>query len=289
MIIVMGATGHVGSAVARVLLARSKRVGVVVRDTARAEPLRRLGAEVLEADVNDVAGLRAAFAQGRRAFLLNPPADPKTDKDAEENRTADCILAALAGSGLEAVVAESTYGARPGADWGDLGVLHRFEEGLRAQDVPAAIVRGAYYFSNWDALLEPARRDGVLPTMFPADLAIPMVSPEDLGRVAATLLGGVIDATEVHHVEGPRRLSSADVARTFASVLGRDVRPQVVPRESWEDAFRQQGFSDVAAHSYARMTGLAVDGNVALSDAPIRGVVTIEEHVRALVEGAQHD
>ncbi|MCC0030425.1 MAG: hypothetical protein H6891_09455 [Brucellaceae bacterium] len=46
------------------------------------------------------------------------------DTDAEERETVDAIVGALAGSGLEKVVAASTYGARPGERCGDLTVLH---------------------------------------------------------------------------------------------------------------------------------------------------------------------
>jgi hypothetical protein len=45
--------------------------------------------------VEDVTSLRAAFQRGRRAFLLNPPADPTTDTDTVERRTVANILATL--------------------------------------------------------------------------------------------------------------------------------------------------------------------------------------------------
>ena len=45
---------------------------------------------------------------------MNPLADPAGDTDAAEPRTVDTILDALEGSGLEKVVAVSTYGAQPG-------------------------------------------------------------------------------------------------------------------------------------------------------------------------------
>lgn len=54
------------------------------------------------------------------------------------------ILTALDGSGIGKVVAQSTYGAQPGADIGDLGVLHEMEEALAAASVPSTVVRGAY-------------------------------------------------------------------------------------------------------------------------------------------------
>jgi uncharacterized protein YbjT (DUF2867 family) len=193
MYVIMGGTGHVGSATARALLGRGEQVAIVTRDANRADAWRMKGADIVEADVNDVASLRTAFRHGSRAFLLNPSADTTTDTDAVERRTVANILSALEGSGLEKVVAASTGGAQPGDRVGDLNVLWEFEEGLRRQSIPAAINRAGYYMSNWDGLLDSVRRTGKLPTMFPADLAIPMVAPRDLGEVAAQRLVSSLD------------------------------------------------------------------------------------------------
>jgi uncharacterized protein YbjT (DUF2867 family) len=282
MFIIIGGTGHVGSATAEALLEQGCPVTIVTRDAAKAEPWRRRGAEVALADVRDVDALRAVLRRGRRAFILNPPADPSTDTDAAERETVRCLLTALDGSGLEKLVAMSTYGARPGEACGDLTVLHGLEEGLRALPIPAEIVRSAYLMSNWDGALEPARETGVLSSMLPADLEIPMVAPADVGRVVARLLTEPTGATEVRHVEGPRRYSPAEVAAAFAEALGRRVDVEVVPRERWEPHFRSLGFSGPAARSYARMTATLVDGDCELPAAPIRGAVSLGAYVRAL-------
>lgn len=281
MFIVLGATGHVGSVVARELLAAGEAVTAVTRDGPRAEPLRALGARVAQVDILDVDALRATFRSGRRAFLLNPPADPAGDTDAAEHATGAAILAALEGSGLEMVVAQSTYGAQPGEAIGDLGTLWALEEGLRAQSIPATVMRAAYLMSNWDGLVGAAR-GGTLPTPLPADLLLPMVAPADLGRLAARRLREPPGTAGLHHVEGPERLTPADVAAAFATVLGRPVALQVTPQDGWADMFRALGFSPEAARSYAGLTARTVDG-VALPDDPDRGPTTIQDHLRALL------
>lgn len=62
-----------------------------------------------------MTALRKLFPSARRAFLFSPPTSPDTHADAGERANVDAIIAALEGSGLEKVVAASTYGARPGA------------------------------------------------------------------------------------------------------------------------------------------------------------------------------
>ncbi|MHC0053892.1 NmrA family NAD(P)-binding protein [Actibacterium sp. D379-3] len=195
MHIIVGGTGQVGSAVARALLKRGEPVTVVTRDAEHAADLAAAGAKVAVVNIRDVAALRATFRTGTRAFLLNPPADPSGDTDVEERANVAAIITALDGSDLEKVVAASTYGARAGERCGDLTVLHELEEKLRAQPIPAAINRGAYYMSNWAGMLGPALESGKLPSFFPADLALPMVAPTDLGEAAADRLVSPADDT----------------------------------------------------------------------------------------------
>jgi uncharacterized protein YbjT (DUF2867 family) len=283
MYVIMGGTGHVGSATAEALLARGEAVTIVTRDASRAGKWRARGAEIAEANVEDVASLRAAFRRGRRAFLLNPNADIATDTDVVERHTVANILAALEGSGLEKVVAESTGGAQPGDRIGDLNVLWELEEGLRRQSIPAAINRAAYYMSNWDGLLDAVRSTGKLQAMFAADLPIPMVAPRDLGKIAADRLTSSLDDVGIREVEGPARYTSADVAKAFAKAIGRQVQLEVIPRDKWKEAFLTLGFSEAAADSYARMTAVSVDGGFEMSDDPLRGTTTLETYIRDVV------
>jgi uncharacterized protein YbjT (DUF2867 family) len=284
MYIVLGGTGRLGSALATTLLEQGHPVTLVTRDAAKAAGFTKRGAKLAQVDVHDSVALRRILRTGKRAYLLNPPAAPSTDTDAEERSTVASILAALEGSGLEKVVAASTYGAQSGERCGDLTTLFELEEGLRAQAIPAAIVRGAYYFSNLEMGLDAAKA-GTLPTMVPPDQKIPMVAPSDLARFAARLLTAEVDEVGVHHVEGPERYSWRDVAAAFGAELGRKVELEVIPRERWEETFKAQGFSDAAASSYARMTAALVDGTY-LPDPLVRGSVTLREYISKLVKAS---
>lgn len=285
MLIVLGATGHVGSTVADELLRAGEEVTVVTRDERKAATWRGHGAVAALVDVTDTDALREVFRRGRRAFLLNPPAPTSTDTDREEHRSFEAIVRALDGSGLEKVVAQSAYGAQPGDRIGDLSVLYDFEQALARQSIPVTVLRGAYYMSNWDPLLDAAR-GGVLPTMHPADLVIPMVAPADVGKVAARMLREPAERTGIRYVEGPDRYTPQDVAGTFARVLGREVQVAVTPRNQWEEAYRELGFSEPAAAAYARMIAVSVDGAYDLPSDPERGRTTLDRYVEALVQKA---
>jgi uncharacterized protein YbjT (DUF2867 family) len=282
MHIVLGGTGNVGSTVAEALLARGEPVTIITRHPAKVPS--HSGAQIAVIDVHDVEGLRRVFRQGSRLFLLNPPAPPSTDTAAEERRSLSSILTALKDSGLQKIVAESTYGAQPGERLGDSGVLYEMEEALAAQPIPATIIRAAYYMSNWDASLKMAREQGTVQTFYPADFALPMVAPRDIGQVAARLLMEPIEHRKLHFVEGPRRYTSRDVAAAFATKVNRMIEVAVVPRDRWVETLKGMGFSDRAAESFANMTAATLDGPFPEESLPIRGTTSLTDYL----EGVAH-
>lgn len=284
MHIILGGTGHVGSALAETLLERGEAVTVVSRSRSARQAWERKGAQFAVVDVHDVDALRALLKRGRRLFLLNPPADPATDTDAVEKASLRAILSAIDGSGLEKIVAESTYGAQDRERSGDLGILYDMEQALRAQPIAFSVIRAAYYMSNWDASLQSAREHGKVLSFYPADFALPMVAPRDLGRVAAELITAPVADTGTHHVEGPRPYSPADVADAFAQALGREVEVEVVPRAQWVPAYRKLGFSEAAAKSYADMTAVTLDEDYPIPGEPIRGQVDLAAYIQDLVD-----
>lgn len=271
-IVILGATGHVGRELVRILTNTGHHVTAITR---HAQDIP--GATIAEADVLDTPRLRDVLATGRRAFLLNPPADPSGNTDRDERATAEAIVRALDGSGLERVVAQSTWGTRPGHGYGDLSVLHHFEALLANQPIPAVIMRATYLMSNWDAPAKAALKTGTLQTMLPEDLVLPMVSPVDLAKVAANLLIGEF-AHDPVHVEGPARYTPRDVAQAIASASGRPVQCRTIPRARWQDVYRQLGFSQSAATSYAQMTRAVVDGEIEIPAHTVKGSVTLVDH-----------
>ena len=192
------------------------------------------------------------------------------------------IVAALEGCRPEKIVAESVYGARPGKGIGDLGVLHELEQALQAGPAPFSALRAAYYMSNWDASLKTAREEGKVHTMYPPGFTLPMVAPHDLGEFAAKLMLGPAESSGPHHVEGPARYSSADVAAAFAEALGRPVEAVQTPQAQWVPAFKALGFSDAAARSYAEMTRLTLEDKFE-PEKPERGAISLRDYITALV------
>lgn len=283
MYIITGATGHIGSVVADILLSKGEQVTVVTRSKKKANAWKDKGAEVAVVDVNDTDALHKVFLKGKRVFLLNPPASPDTDTNAEEQKSMRSLLKALENTPVEKVVAESVYGAQPGSGIGDLNTLYDMEQGLKKTGIPATIIRGSYYMSNWDMELESAQESGVIHTLYPVDFKITMVAPSDIGELAARLLMEPVTKTGLYYAEGPAPYSSADVAEAFGEALQKRVEAVETPRTQWIPTLKKAGFSPEAAQSMANMTDLTLKQEFELPDNPYRGKTTLKKYVSQLV------
>jgi NAD(P)H dehydrogenase (quinone) len=115
------------------------------------------------------------------------------------------------------------------------------EKMLRTVSAPVALLRAGWFMENaaWDV---EAARSGTIPSFLqPLDHAIPMVATADIGRTAAELLRDTWTGVRLVELEGPRRYSARDIGVAFAAALGREVRMDPVPRDTWEALFRSQG------------------------------------------------
>jgi uncharacterized protein YbjT (DUF2867 family) len=138
--------------------------------------------------------------------------------------------------------------------------------------------------SLWD--IAPARETGVMPSFLqPLDKPVPMVATADIGQLAAELIQEGQTGHRVVELEGPRRVTPNDLAAAFARLLGRPVRPELVPRESWEQLFRSQGMKNPAPR--AQMLDGFNQGWIEFEKGEAgsrKGKVELEPTLKALIE-----
>ena len=109
---------------------------------------------------------------------------------------------------------------------------------------PIAFLRAAWFMENsrWDVA---SARDGVMPSFLqPVDKAVPMIATADIGKLAAKLLQENWTGRRIVELESRHRVTPIEMAAAFAKILGRDVRPEVVARETWHDLFVSQGMKN---------------------------------------------
>ena len=244
MFAITGITGNVGGELARNLLAVGKPVRAIVRDARKGTAWKELGCEVAIADIADTEALARAFAGAEGIFVLVPPNFDPTPGFPEARATAITLRAALEKAPLARVVYLSTIGAQ--ATQPNLLTQHTLiEHVLRQLAMPITVLRAAWFMENsrWDVV--PAREQGIVPSFLqPLDKPVPMVATADIGRVAAELLQERWDGHRVVELEGPHRVAPDEIAATFSDLLGRSVRMEAVPHESWQTLFLSQGMKN---------------------------------------------
>ena len=241
MYAITGITGQVGSELAKHLLAAGLPVRAVVRDAAKGAAWVARGAQLALADMNDAAALQRAFAGAEAVFVLLPPTFDPTDGFPEARAQIAALRKALAAARPSRVVVLSTVGAQA-AQPNLLNQLGIMERELGTLDMPVTFLRAAWFIENslWDvASAREARR--VPSFLQPLDRPVPMVACADISAVAAELMQQTWDGVRVVELEGPARVSPADIAASFSRLLGHEVTTFAVPRATWAALFASQG------------------------------------------------
>ena len=244
MYAITGITGRVGGALAHQLLAEGQRVRAVVRDTSKGRVWANRGCEIALAGMNDASALAAAFEGARGVFILPPPEFDPTPGFPEARAVIDAVKAAIEWARPSRVVCLSTIGAQA-SQTNLLTQRTLMEQALSTLTVPVTFLRPAWFMENFAWDVASARDDGVISSFLqPLDKPVPMIATADVGRVAASLIQDDWVGCRVVELEADRRISPNQAAATFADVLGRAVRAQVVPREVWASLFKSQGVRD---------------------------------------------
>lgn len=281
MYAITGITGQVGSALGHQLLAAGLPVRAVVRDFAKGEAWAERGADVALVDVNDAAALTQAFTGAEAVFVLLPPTFDPSDGFPEARRAIEALREALATARPGRVVALSTIGAqspRPNL-LNQLGIM---EQELGTLDLPVAFLRAAWFIENslWD--VASARADGRIESFLqPIERRVPMVACADISALAAELLRQAWSGRRVVELEGPTRISPADIAASFGRLLGTQVDAHAVPRDTWEAMFLSQGMKNPVPRM-GMLDGFN-EGWIAFEGTARKGIVTLDDAIAGLL------
>lgn len=255
MYVVFGANGNTGSVVADKLLNSGAKVRLAVRDPAKVEALRSRGAEVVKADVLDLASVKAAVAGVEGAYLLIPPDPGSPDLVGRGRRVVDTFAKALGQSAVRHAVMLSSVGAQHAAGTGPILTVHYAENTLpSAKGVAFTFLRAAYFMENLLASAQAMKADGVLPAFGGGEsYPFPMVATRDIGRVAAEAMLAPPRGHDWIELSGPREYSLSEAATTATRILGRPVAPRTVPFDAIVPMLVRLGFSENVAGLYREM------------------------------------
>ena len=236
-IVVSGATGKQGGAVARHLLAKGHRVRALTRNREKpaAQALEIAGAEVVQADLEDRTSLDVALEDA--AGLYSVQDFLEAGVEAEERQGMN-LLAAAAASDVEHIVytGASTMDRATGVP--HLDSKWSIEMALRSADKPWTVFRPAAFMDNWEWDRESIVESGTIRYPMHPQMPYAQIACDDIGRMVA-------QAFEQPQLWQGRAapitgdvLTMEEIVATVSRVIGRDVSYHQL---GWAQVQEEQG------------------------------------------------
>lgn len=248
MILVIGATGTVGSEVVRQLVATGERPRALVRDPATAR--QRLGDQVehVVGDLDRPETIAAALAGVDRVFLL-------TTQSSRQPEWERAVIGAAARAGVGQLVKLSVFRANEQSPLQVARQHGQAERVLAQSGLAATILRPVFFMQNLLAMVH----DGAIATAA-GDGRVAMVDARDIAAVAVATLTGGGHAGKTYTLTGPEALSFYQVASVLSRQTGRPLRHVRVPPDKVRVALQGRGVAAWYADDMAKLHSMLAVG-----------------------------
>jgi uncharacterized protein YbjT (DUF2867 family) len=248
MILVIGATGTIGSEVVGQLLAADERARAFVRDRDKARRLLGERVEQVVGDLDRPETIEAALAGVDRLFLLTTQSSRQPDWE----RT---VIAAAAGAGVAHLVKLSVFRADEQSPL-RFARQHRQAEGaLERSGLAWTIVRPVFLMQNLRAMV----RDAAIYTAA-GDGRVAMIDARDIAAVAVAALTTSGHEGKIYTLTGPEAFTFDDVASKLSRQSGKQIRHVRVSVDAVRTALESAGVAAWFADDMARLHAMLAAG-----------------------------
>jgi uncharacterized protein YbjT (DUF2867 family) len=277
-VLVLGASGNVGSALTRRLAADGVSVRAFYDPSAPQRAAFPVGVREIHGSFDDAAALAAATEGADAVFLLTPPSPSQV---AWQRAAIDAAVAA----GVPRVVKLSAF--ESGADSPlHMGRWHHDGElALRACGLEWAILRPQYFMQNLLPALRGALESGAWTGAARGNLRLGIVDVEDIAAVAAVMLTRAEHRDEALIPTGPAALSFEEMAAALSAAAGRPIPYRQRPAAEVAADFTARGWPAWHVEDYLAIHGEAASALVTDDVAkvtgrePARFAAFLEEHL----------
>jgi uncharacterized protein YbjT (DUF2867 family) len=267
-VLVLGATGGQGGAVASALLSAGRPVRALVRDphSDRASRLAAAGAELATGDFTDPAELAAAMRGTGAAFTFTTPFESGSPESgtAAELRQGQAIIDAATQTELPFLLFSSVAGALDHSGVPHFESKAAVERALAGSGLRHAVVAPTYFYDNalggYQDLL-----DGVLTLPLPERRPLQQLDRSDLGSFAELVLRDPDEFAGTRTELASDDPTPPEMCDALAAALGREVRFE----ETSMSAIRNPDMA--AMWEFLRTRGYQVDIESLRTDYPAVG------------------
>lgn len=273
-ILVAGATGRQGGAVARALLARGFSVRALTRDPDQpaAGELLDLGAEIMQGNFDDPASLERAMQGVYGAFSVTVS---RAGGFEDEIRQGKAFASAARAAGVRHYIFTSVANADRNIGVPNFDSKNEIEVFIRDSGLPYTIVRPVTFMENWDNSKEQMIASGYRTPQSP-DQVHYFISVRDIGRIVATAFHNSADWIGREVDIAGDALTRREVAETMSRVTGQEIRYEQI---SWVEFAKRMPEFVVQMERWYEKAGYDVDLTALQREFP--GLINVEAYLRA--------
>ena len=235
MILVTGATGHLGRLVVQGLLEKlpAQQVAVAVRDPHKAADLAALGVQVRRTDYNQPETVRAALAGVDKVLLVS------SNAMGERLRQHGTVVDAAREAGVKLLA----YTSILRADTSGLALAQEHlgtERLIRDSGVPFVFLRNGWYLENYTGSLAPAVAHGAL-VGSSGEGRIAAASRADYAAAAVRVLTTPGHEHQVYELGGDTAFTRAELAAELSRQTGKTIVYQDLPPARYQGVLEGAG------------------------------------------------
>lgn len=231
-ILVTGSTGQQGGAVAKSLLRQGQKVRAFTRNPAKAEALKKLGAEVVSGSLTDRSSLDLALKGVKKVFLMTTFFEEGMEVEVRQGITA---VDAAKAAGVEHLVFTSVGSAHRKTCIPHFETKWQVEQHIKKIGLPATIIRPTAFMDNFGTFWQPSSEGVILAPLRP-DTKLQMIAVQDIGEFAAAaflrpaeFIGQAIDLAG-------DELTMPEMASHLSNRMGRSIQFQQIANDQAEAA-----------------------------------------------------
>lgn len=245
MIVVTGATGHLGRLVVEKLLEKvpADELTVAVRSPEKARDLAARGVQVRQADYAKPETLGPALAGAEKVLLVSAN---EIGKRASQHAG---VIAAAVRSGTRLLVYTSALHA-PTSTLGLAGEHKATEEAIEASGIPYVFLRNGWYLENYTENLGPALQHGAI-LGSTAGGRVAAAARADYAEAAVAVLTGGGHEGRAYELAGDVPFTMIELAAEVSRHAGRTVVYRDLPKEQYKAILVGAGVPEPFAELYA--------------------------------------
>lgn len=232
-ILVVGATGKLGQAIVRKLLARGVPVRALARNPQKLEVLRAAGADIAAVDLLNLAkltevcrGVTQIVSTANNNMGSGPTSPLRVDLTGHQN-----LCAAARNTGVQRLVYVSYRGAAPDVPVDIFSLKWFIEDAIRRSGVPYVAVRPTALMDIWvNELLAPKMRASKTAMIFgDGETVANYIAVDDVADFVMAVLERQDIRNEVIEVGGPSDMSLNQMVSVIEKRLGITVKRRKIP------------------------------------------------------------